>query len=137
MGVLTCGGVNLHTIEKPWIPTHPGGAPFKSCVPAGMYRLVPHTRANGDKVVALVNPGLGVYYQDADREGAGRYLILIHSGNWSTDVVGCIAPGVDRSVSDQGPMVTKSRMAMRIIMDYLGSDEAEITIGGDNTYEVP
>jgi len=97
---------------------------------------VRHTRSNGDKVVALVNPGLGVYYQDADREGAGRYLILIHAGNWSTDVVGCIAPGTDRSVTSQGPMVTNSRVAMRVVMEYLGDDEAEIVVGGDNTYEV-
>ena len=137
MGLLTVNGVSLHTIERPWIPSHPGGKPFSSCVPAGTYKLVPHTRSNGDQVVALVNPGMAVYYQSSDRPtDAGRYLILIHSGNWSTDVVGCIAPGVDRATSAQGVMVTKSRVAMRLIMEYIAGDPAEIEIVGSNGYEV-
>ena len=129
MGSLTFGGIALHTIERPWIPTDPGGKPFKSCVPAGKYKLIPHTRQNGDQVVALVNPGLAVYYTDRDRtREVGRYLILIHAGNWVTDVVGCIAPGLGRTVTDKGPMVTKSRNAMSALMNWLGDDDAEIVI---------
>jgi hypothetical protein len=47
-------------------------------------------------VFILSNPDLGVYEQEFNvpEPGRGRYLILIHSGNSSEDVVGCIAPGM-------------------------------------------
>ncbi len=135
MGLFTFDSVSLFTIERPWIPTDPGGMPFESCVPAGRYDLVPYVRGNGDVVRALVNPGLGVYFRDKDRPppGAtistvGRYKILFHAGNWVTDVVGCIAPGYGRTVSRKGPMVTDSRKAMKLLMNWLGDDEAEILI---------
>jgi len=129
MGLLTFDSVSLFTIERPWFPTAPGGMPFRSCVPAGRYDLVPYVRGNGDVVRALVNPGLGVYFRKNDRpNGIGRYKILIHAGNWVTDVVGCIAPGYSRTVSGKGPMVTDSRKAMKVLMKWLGDDEAEIVI---------
>ena len=76
-------------------------------------------------MVALVNPGLGVYYQAADRpNGVGRYLILIHAGNTHKDVIGCIAPGLEKV----GAGVGSSRAAMKKIMEYIGDDEAELII---------
>ena len=129
-GSLWLDDEELFTIERPWIPTDPGGKPRESCVPAGKYKLIPHTRPRGDKVVALVNHGLGVYYLDEERPGAGRYLILIHAGNWVKDVVGCIAPGIGKTDN----MVTNSRDAMAKIMAYIGDDEAELEIIGDNFY---
>ena len=115
----------LHTVEQEWRPTAPGGEPFNSCVPAGRYDLIKHVRPNGQKVVALVNPGLGVYYEEKDRPfSVGRYLILMHPGNTHVDIVGCIAPGLGRS----GQMVTSSRHAMEKIMAYIGGDEAELLI---------
>ena len=129
MGSLTFDGVSIFTVERPWVPTDPGGMPFESCVPAGRYKLVPYVRGNGDAVRALVNPGLGVYFRKADRtRDVGRYKILIHAGNWVTDVVGCIAPGYGRTTSAAGPMVTDSRKAMKLLMNWLGDDEAEILI---------
>lgn len=113
MGRLIVDSTELHTIEQEWRPTSPGGEPNNSCVPAGRYDLIFHTRPNGDEVLALVNPGLGVYYQAEDRpRGVGRFLILIHAGNYSHDIIGCIAPGLGRA----GKMVTSSRAAMKIIM---------------------
>jgi len=129
MGVLTFGGVTLETLERPWIPTEPGGKPFESCVPAGRYMLIQHTRRNGDKVVAMVNPGLAVYYLKDDRpNGVGRYLNLLHSANWVHEIEGCIAPGLGRAVTEQGLMVTQSRKAMALIMGWLSDDAAELLI---------
>lgn len=127
---LTFNGVSMFTLERPWIPTDPGGKPSESCVPAGRYKLYPHTRANDDKVRALVNPGLGVYYLKGDRpNGVGRYLILIHAANWVDQIIGCLAPGIGRTYEcERGPMVTSSRKAMSILMRWLGDDEAEIVI---------
>ena len=125
-GSLVFDGLSLYTIERPWIPTDPGGKPFQ-------YLLRPHTRRNGDEVVALVNPGLGVYYQVDDRPNdVGRYKCLFHSANWSHQLSGCIAPGIDRADSAQGPMVTSSRAAMRSLMEYIGGDAALIDIAWSN-----
>lgn len=109
------GDVMAHTIERPWVPDphHVGGTSFESCVPDGIYQLVPHTRPNGDEVVALVNDDLGVWYQKNDRPGTwGRYLVLIHSGNYVEHVVGCVAPGSSRTIYENRPMVTSSRATM-------------------------
>ena len=128
-GFMTWPGVTLCTIEQEWRedPNRPGGESNNSCVDAGKYRLIPHTRPDGKEVVALVNEDLGVYYLAEDRppEG-GRYLILCHIANWSHNVVGCIGPGIGKS--NQGPMVTSSKAAMKKLMDYIDGDDAELEI---------
>ena len=107
----------IHTLERPWIAGLPGGMPFESCVPDGEYELIPHTRPNGDRVFALRNPDCGVYYTDQERAGRdGRYLILIHSANWVEQVVGCIAPGLVRTIANNKRMVRSSRQAVSRIM---------------------
>ena len=137
-GFLSFTRTIVATIERPWIPGDtPGGTPYLSCVPSGLYTLRPHTRPDpdptddkpGQEVVALVNPALGVYYLEDDlpAEG-GRFLILMHIGNWAHDVVGCIAPGLAKGPSMQGPMVKSSAAAMRKLMAYLDGEEAELEI---------
>lgn len=107
-------GKEFRTIERPWIAgPHLGGTPFESCIPDGRYDLRPHTRPDGKQVVALTNPDLGVWYQKEDRPDVwGRFLVLIHAGNFSHDVVGCIAPGLSRTIHENRVMVTSSRAAM-------------------------
>lgn len=129
------GGV-VCTMERPWIQGgSPGGKPYESCVPAGVYQLRFHMRRKGRKrvkVVALVNEDLGVYYLEDDMIAAGpqvgRFLILIHIANWVKDIVGCIAPGRWKSDSAKGRMVSSSGAAMKMIMDYIGDGPAEIEI---------
>ena len=107
----------LYTLERPWLPGLPGGMPFESCVPDGEYELIPHQRQNGDQVFALRNPDCGVYYTEQERgNNPGRYLILIHSANWVEQVVGCIAPGLVRTIANNKRMVRSSRAAMQKIM---------------------
>ena len=134
-GRLEFNGQTLYTIERPWRPSSPGGESFKSCVPAGKYKLHKHVRPNGRETLALTNSGLAVFYLMNDRpEAVGRYLILIHSANFAHEVNGCIAPGTGRTIHEGRPMVTQSRVAMSRIMDYVGDDEAEIEIIGSNEY---
>lgn len=125
MGVLTFGDHELQTIERPWIPDpdgNLGGAPFRSCVPDGLYSLRLHTRGDGTIVPALFNADHGVYYTQAEMpDGKGRYKILIHVGNYVDDIVGCIAPGTGRAA---GPMVTSSRAAMNTLMSFLEENPA-------------
>ncbi len=57
-GRLYIGGQMFATIERPWIPNPngaPGGKPWESCVPDGMYRLAPFVRQNGDHVFIMFN----------------------------------------------------------------------------------
>jgi len=107
----------VHTLERPWIDGVPGGMPFESCVPDGEYMLIQHERPNGDRVFALRNPDLHVYYTKQERGSEpGRYLILCHSANYVEQVVGCIAPGMVRTIYENKRMVRSSREAMRKIM---------------------
>jgi hypothetical protein len=107
----------VHTLERPWIDGVPGGMPFESCVPDGEYMLIQHERPNGDRVFALRNPALSVFYTKQERGSApGRYLILLHSANYVEQVVGCIAPGMVRTIYENKRMVRSSREAMRKIM---------------------
>lgn len=130
-GFMSWPGTVQATIEQEWRedPGRPGGESNNSCVPAGKYRLIPHTRPGNVEVVALVNEDLGVYYleEDLPPEG-GRFLILCHIANWSHNVIGCIGPGVGKADSDQGPMVTSSKAAMKRLMDYIDGDDAELEI---------
>lgn len=135
VGELVVGDHTYWSLERPWLPDSPGGRSKQSCVPAGIYALRRHTRPNGDKVLALINPGLGVFYQAADRpSGVGRFLILIHAANYVEDIEGCIAPGDDYVLSGGRDMVTNSRRTMQRILGYIGNDDAEIEIIGSNTY---
>lgn len=130
-GHLIFNNTVLCTLERPWIEvSSPGGKPFESCVPVGKYKVIKHVRPSGDTVPALINKELGVYYLSEDRpNGKGRYLILIHVGNWVDDIVGCIAPGLTHTDSKKGRMVTRSRDAMKKLMEYLdGEEEAELNI---------
>ena len=122
----------FHTIERPWIQgPDKGGMPFESCIPDGIYQLVPHTRPSGDKVVALVNEELGVWYQKDDRPSTwGRYLVLIHAANYVEDIVGCVGPGAARTIANNRPMVTSSRATMnRINVQKYDSIEIRATQG--------
>lgn len=109
------GELLAHTIERPWIKgPDVGGLSNESCVPDGIYQLVPYTRTkDGSHVVALVNEDLGVYFQKADRpEPRGRFKCLIHAGNYVEDIIGCVAPGTGRTINKNRRMVTASRATM-------------------------
>ena len=76
-----------------------------------------------------MNEDLGVYYLAEDRPAeGGRFLILCHIANWSKDVIGCIGPGIGKANSNNGPMVTSSKAAMKKLMDYIDGDDAELEI---------
>ena len=117
-GRLTVDGFSVYTIEQPWREgPNPGGEPFRSCIPDGDYALVPFTRPNGDKTFAFVNEVLGVFLEPPD--GPGRYLCLLHPGNYVHDVQGCVAPGDAMLMRDGFMMVTASRKAFRNIMERI------------------
>ena len=118
-GMLQLNGEKICSLERPWIPTDPGGKPYDSCVPAGLYRLTQHRRPSGTVSFALINRGLGVFHHERHRKmKVGRFLILIHPANYVDELMGCIAPGMKRTNSDLGPTVSHSRFAMSKIVDF-------------------
>lgn len=144
-GRLFVDGHVFATIEQPWTPNpagHKGGKPFESCIPDGMYRLAPFKRPDdGDAdhaeedVWIIFNPDLGVYRLPDDHPfREGRDLCLIHKGNWSSSVQGCIAPGLqrypmpdkqtDNAIMDQA--VRHSKQAMAKLRELLGTTQQHI-----------
>lgn len=134
LSIAHIGDFRCHFIERPWIDDGtPGGKSFQSCIPDGLYNLEKFTRPGGDKVYMLVDEAKGVYRYEHDVPGDtreekrqnGRWLILWHSGNVVTDVVGCGAPGTGQAWQSAGnPMVTRSRIAMNEIMQRLNDHQA-------------
>jgi len=136
LGILRAGSLRLATIERPWLrnPEGPGGKLSMSCVPDGVYSVIPHTSQKFPNTYALINESLGVYYQTRPVGQAwGRTAILIHSGNTSADVIGCIAVGIRHSGVT---FVTDSRIAMDQLREVLGRDKHTLTIQPAGTQEI-
>lgn len=134
LGVLTFGVLALHTIERPWIPDEVGecGRPGASCIQTGVYTLTPRTTEARGAHWILSNPTLSLWcYPSQVPAGCyGRSLVLIHAANWAHELMGCIAPGLDRRLDPQnGWMVTQSQLAMSLLRRALLSfDTGELTI---------
>lgn len=88
------------TIERPWLSNQAN----ISCIPEGIYDVVPH---NGSRFK-------GVWKLE---DVPDRSYILIHAGNYSKDVQGCIAVG--QYLSDDNYMVMNSRHALNELRDLL------------------
>lgn len=136
-GLWTIGPHELNTLERPWIPGPDlGGLPFKSCVPDGQYRLVPYARRNGDECFKLINEELGVFATESDMRasGSGRYDILAHSANFVHQLVGCIAPGLARTLMTNNTTnsmertVGSSREAIRLMLGLLSPREEHVVV---------
>lgn len=122
LGWLEHAGLKLATLERPWLPNPagPGGMPRESCVPDGVYRVEPFTGARFTDVFRLTNPALGVFPDVLPSGQAwGRTTILIHSGNFVEDVIGCIAVGSVHSLLNGRHQLLRSRDALLQLRDAL------------------
>lgn len=120
----------LPTIEPPWIPGEPGGLSFVSCVPDGDYDLVEHRGGrHGDRVLALRNPALGVYYREAEvPEAGGRFLCEIHAANWARQLRGCIGPGLSAGIDQDVHRTYSSRRAVAKILAAFDAGDDRLSI---------
>jgi len=117
-GEWVIGHFTIKTIEREWLNNQRN----VSCIPAGTYDLVPHTRPNGDEVYAIVNEDFGVYLYPNDK--AERDLILVHVANIIDDIEGCIGPGSAYGGSKKGMFgVHNSSVAMVNLRGLLGRTE--------------
>jgi uncharacterized protein DUF5675 len=132
LGALYGPGIELATLERPWIPdpdtdTDLAGKEYESCVPDGEYVLRPHysntyPEATDRWAYALVSPALGVYYSDTEipkGQRYGRSKVLIHPANYVRELQGCIAPGLRHHYNVE-PTVQNSGDAMTALRAKLG-----------------
>lgn len=120
----------LFTVERPWIKRwhgvdYPAGAPFKSCIPEGLYVFEPYHSPTKGLVYRIVNPEIGVYPNKYDE--LTRYAIEMHPANTMYDVVGCIGPGDEFGPAmwlknKPIPAVYNSRNTFELIQEALGTD---------------
>jgi len=104
----------LKTLELPWL----NNSPKVSCIPVGQYKAKMHT-----------SPKFGwcLWLQDVP----GRSGILIHQGNYTDQILGCILPGIihDDINRDGITDVKYSNVAMEALKFYLqGISEIDIWI---------
>lgn len=136
LGVLHVANIELATLEEPWKPDPDGpggqrreGALVESCIEDGTYRLIPHS-GNIKNVWALVNEKLGVWAPGKRPAGQtwGRDAILIHAGNNTSHIMGCIAVGMSAGWVEGKPFVYQSAAAIEKMRELLGRQEHTITI---------
>ena len=121
-GRLSAGDMMLWTVEQPWRQN----LARASCVPVGEYDLVQHESARYGNVWALVNRHLGVsHFPEA---GVPRSAILIHPANRASELMGCIAPGMELGMLDGEWAVLNSRIAIEhLTQEISASDRITIT----------
>jgi hypothetical protein len=131
-GVIVLPELLLASLERPWIAHpdgHPGGKLRESCIPPGMFRVVPHSSEKFPNTYALVNEKLGVYHQFRPvNQTWGRTAILFHAANRVTELLGCIAPGLRPGQIAGQEAVLDSRAAMDKLRAILGREETYVEI---------
>jgi hypothetical protein len=122
LGILHVEGKKLHTIEPPWVPSPTGGragAPFISCVPAGLYKIEPYKRPCGERAWILSSPELGVYQLPfevpREQRGRARSLVTIRAANYAYDAVDAIGVGTARVKTNVGWKLERSLDALNIL----------------------
>jgi hypothetical protein len=122
LGVLQIEDKKLHTLEPPWIPDPAGGkagAPFISCVPAGLYKIESHKRPCGERAWILSSPELGVYQLPfqipREQRGKARALVTIRAANYAYDAIDAIGIGTNRVKTNIGWKLERSLDAMNIL----------------------
>lgn len=96
------GTVLCRVLERPWL----GNARNISCIPLGEYPVVPRYSEKYREHFLV-------------KDTAPRTYILLHSGNVSTDTLGCILPGFSYGVLSGRPAVLGSRNALHMLLnDY-------------------
>ena len=116
LGVLGAPGLPpVHIMEPPWR----GNRRNRSCIPAGLYEVVPHLSPRFRRCLLVT-------------QVPGRSHILFHAGNlggdvergWHTHTSGCLLPGLRRGRIGVGGRrqraVLASRTAFRRLMDWAG-----------------
>lgn len=110
-GLLEGEAFRMYTGELPWKDNALG----LSCIPTSIYLATPRTSGKHGKHFIL-------------SDTTPRTYVLTHSANFcgdkelgkKTDLMGCIAPGFSLSKFDGQKVITRSREAMKKLVEYTG-----------------
>lgn len=105
--------VEIVSLELPWKKNQRR----ISCIPEGTYRVKSHTSPKFGKTF---------WVQDVP----GRSEILFHVGNFTYDLLGCIAPGMKHADLDKDGImdVASSRQAMNKLLHLLWIKDFDLVI---------
>ena len=81
-------------IEQPWR----NNKPFASCIPAGLYVLLPWSSPKYSDVWAFFGGEVGLH----KGQGGARYACLIHIANYASQVSGCLGLGMAAGITSGG-----------------------------------
>ncbi len=98
-----------------------------SCVPEGIYDLLPHKSPKFGDCYALSAPTLGVTVYGPSL----RTHCLIHKANKPSQLEGCLAPGLNFGFIGNEWAVTNSTQAFNDLMKELDGEAAILTITKD------
>lgn len=107
-------------VERAW----QNNLPFKSCIPEGTYKLVPHRSPKYGSCYAFEAPSLGVTVDGPSQ----RTHCLIHPANTPTQLAGCLAVGERFGIVKSEWAVMSSESAFQRLRGLLGDDEHEVEI---------
>lgn len=129
LGQLNVAGTLFSTLEDPWRPNPdgPGGMHGSSCVPDGVYQLYPHESVKFGRVFGLSNPAIGVWPLLPAGQ-IGRDAVLIHFGNSTQDVEGCLLIGTSAGILNNQHWIYDSRAALTSFMALMGPGNHTLTI---------
>jgi hypothetical protein len=110
--------IELKTLELPWL----NNQKMFSCIPAGKYNAIPINRPH--------NRGWALHIQNVPN----RTAILVHLGNYTSDIQGCILVGINHiDLNNDGITdVSESTRAMSLLKSWVSiTKELEIEIIDD------
>lgn len=102
----------IYTLEEPW----KNNEKKISCIPSGVYECATHNSIKFSEVWKLENV-------------PERTAILIHSGNTTDDIEGCILVGLDHGMLNKKRAVLRSRDALAVLRAAIGAHNSfQLTI---------
>src|SRR5579863_7371737 len=102
IGLITTPNTEWATLEPPWRHDAPG----LSCIPSGMYVLIPHNSPAHPDTWEI-------------KDVPGRTEILLHPGNSSHDTEGCILVGTYATLFAGTPQLVASDIAYDRLRGHL------------------
>ena len=106
----------LISMEQPWNDN----IPYQSCVPPGMYELIPWESTRYSSCFVIVNEKLNVFFSKVspNRPENGRFkCIFFHRGSYVRNFKGC--SGLGETYKPEFDMITNTTQTCRIMNNHI------------------
>lgn len=114
--IMGVGHPTIYTLEEPWQENKQ----TISCIPKGTYKCVPHNWKSSKAF------RFGKVWEVT--KVPNRLSILIHAGNTTDDIEGCILVGLSRGDLNGLEAVLESRKAIDMLRSIIGEAGFNLTI---------